>query len=489
MNPTIEPQPFFVASGKPPRDARRLLLISHHFPPDTGAGALRWQKLAGHLSARGWAIDVVTQDPATLAAREDARLHDLPAGTRVFAASRETLMLERLEHAAWRVYRTLRPLREPQGARGGPSAPGGHPDREPARPAGQRARAAVQAWLGLRKDLAWGTAAAAVAERVLDPSAHRAVVTCGPPHMVHEAGRRLARRAGLPHVADLRDPWSQVERLPEVIDSAVWRRGSAFYERRVVRDAALVVMNTEPARDAMRARYPEAADRIEAVLNGCDDEPVPARRGSRFVVAYAGTIYLDRDPRLLLRAAARVIAERGLEPDAFGIELMGNVESYAGESVASLAEAEGIHDHVALRPRGTRAEALDFLSRASLLVSLPQDSHMAIPSKVYEYMQFEAWLLALAEPRSATARLLAGSAADVVLPGDVDGIAAVLRRRYDEHVAGRTGTRLAAEPRFGRAAQAGRLVDALERVLAPRPAASPRAAPPTADAGTPARAR
>jgi len=52
---------------------------------------------------------------------------------------------------------------------------------------------------------------------------------------------------------------------------------------------------------------------------------------------------------------------------------------------------------------------------------------MAIPSKVFEYMRYEAWLLALAEPRSATAQLLRDTPADVVRPDDVDALAGVLR--------------------------------------------------------------
>ena len=49
-----------------------------------------------------------------------------------------------------------------------------------------------------------------------------------------------------------------------------------------------------------------------------------------------------------------------------------------------------------------------------MLVNLPQDSHLCIPSKVYEYMRYAAWLLALEPADSATALLLRDSAADVV---------------------------------------------------------------------------
>src|SRR5262249_34955014 len=101
-----------------------------------------------------------------------------------------------------------------------------------------------------------------------------------------------------------------------------------------------------------------------------------------------------------------------------------------------------------------------------VLLNLPQDSHLAIPSKIYEYMRYDAAILALATPESATAALLRGTSADVVHPDDVDGIAAVLRRRLREHDEGWRPLPLASPERFSRRVQADRLFDALESLPA-----------------------
>src|SRR5262249_13645677 len=112
-----------------------------------------------------------------------------------------------------------------------------------------------------------------------------------------------------------------------------------------------------------------------------------------------------------------------------------------------------------------RREAAEFLARASMLLNLPQDSHQAIPSKVFEYMRFPAWLLALEEPGSATDLILRGTAADVALPGDVDRIAGILRTRYRQHREGHVPRPLAAEGRLSRRAQARLLFDAIDEIL------------------------
>ena len=100
-----------------------------------------------------------------------------------------------------------------------------------------------------------------------------------------------------------------------------------------------------------------------------------------------------------------------------------------------------------------------------MLLSLPQDSDMAIPSKIFEYMQYDAWILALAERDSATERLLRGSNADVVASQDLEGLTTVLRKRYLQYACGERPTRLATDPRYSRREQARRLFDAIEKCL------------------------
>jgi hypothetical protein len=261
---------------------------------------------------------------------------------------------------------------------------------------------------------------------------------------------------------DFRDPWSLCERLPEALASPVWWRLAAHHEARAVARASLIVANTEPLRAALMRAYPACADRVLAVLNGYDEEPLPAgRRGRRFTIAYAGSIYIDRDPRPLLRAAARLIAERVLGPDDVGIDFMGNVHVYEGLTLDALAAEEGLARYVRAFPARPRREALQFLADAHLLVSLPQDSHLAIPSKIFEYLRYPAWVLALAEPDSASALLVRDVGGDVVSARDGEGIAAVLRRRYAQHAAGETPPPLARDGHYSRRAQAARLLDAI----------------------------
>lgn len=448
----------------------RLLLISWHFPPGQGAGALRWQKLAVHAARRGWGMDVVTAHPSSLAAADPSRLLELPPGTRVWGVPAPP---RPWADAGGRMRAALAARVRTDAADGPASAPPAAAPRDPDAELAWRAELrwsaspaavarACRAWRAFADEDRWARAAERAARTILR-SAHRAVVTCGPPHMVHLAGARLARAAGVPLVMDMRDPWSLAPATLRATGSPLWYALAERHERAAVDAAALVVANTAAAAAALRGAYPHAAERIVAVMNGCDDDPLPPRREEgRFVVAYAGSIYIDRDPRALFRAAARVIRETGMGPERFGLEFIGHVEAFGGAPLRTLAEAEGIGGYVAVHPRRPRTEALRTLAGASVLLSLPQGVDLAIPSKLFEYMQFPAWVLAVASPGSATERLLRGTGADVVAPGDEEGLARALRTRFAQWTAGERPRPLNADGRFSRRRQAEILFDAME---------------------------
>ena len=274
----------------------------------------------------------------------------------------------------------------------------------------------------------------------------------------------MAEATGLPLVVDMRDPWSSAASVSGTRGQSRSTSGSrSSAERRIVDRASLVVMNTPPAADGMTRAYP--GKRIIAVLNGYDEEPLPPiPPRTRFVVAYAGSIYLDRDPRLVFRAGARVVRDLRLTPAQFGFEFIGSAGKYAGKSLEDIAAEEGLGGFVRTGRSRPRAEAMAFLAEASMLLSLPQDSTLAIPSKIYEYMRFPAWMLALTESGSATDRILAGTDVDVVRPEDVDGMAAVLRRRYEAFASGERPAPIARDPRLSRRHQANLLLEALAAV-------------------------
>lgn len=463
-------------SARPARG--RLLLVSHSFPPIRDVGSIRWHKLAAFAWERGWEIDVIMRAPTAEERADASALETLPPGTRLYGVPVTVSWLERVELTAWRMLRALAPRRAPDAL---PVAASRGADGAPVSPARRRGvRRLLRQLKRFNRGLlyharfnGWVRRVAALGTHLAARTSYAAVITSGPPHAAHVAGREISRRGGIPFVMDMRDPWSAAPRAGDDDVDMPLRSLARRCERRAVAAASLIVANTDPAREALAAIHPDAAGRMITVMNGSDDDPLPPRRrGRKFVVAFAGEIYLDRDPRPLFRAVAQVASRFGLGPAEFGVELMGGVEQCRGVPTLRIAEEEGAGSYVTLRPRGSRQQAMEFLAGADMLVSLPVVTEEArgardltVPAKIFEYSRFNAWLLALADEESATAQLLRDTTADVVAPYEVGAIAEVLRRRLVQWGAGIVPEPLDREGRFSRRAQAGRLFDALDHAL------------------------
>jgi hypothetical protein len=432
----------------------RILLISYNFPPDPAVGGLRWQHMSRHFADHGWAVDVVARDFHNVSDLDRARLNQLPAGTRIFSVPDREPLFSRAHKVAWPIMRRFmwRSANSPQLYT--LSRPEIHQQRG--------FRTAVRAYLGwieIRRGNNWALDAARIATSIARTGDYVAVISSGPPHMAHEGGRLVASRTGLPHVVDMRDPWSLIQRVQEAIGSPLWLRMTSRYERRVVDDAAIVAMNTEASRDAMRAAYPSNAHKIDVIRNGSDDDPIPpTKHDDCFRLRFAGSIYMDRDPSLVFRAAKRVIAELGLTPEQFRIELVGDVSSYGDRDTTVIAREEGVREYVSVGGMLSRQQSMEFLAGATMLLSLPQDSDFAVPAKIYEYLRFDAWMLVMATPQSATALLLRETEADIVGYADVEQIVTVLRKRYEQFASGVRPKAIGRDGRFDRSVQAKKLI-------------------------------
>ena len=104
------------------------------------------------------------------------------------------------------------------------------------------------AYVVFARDEAWARHAAVMGTSIVRGGVHRAVLSSGPPHMAHEAARRVAAGARLPLIVDMRDPWSLLPMLHETHASLWWYTEARRYERHVLADAAIVIANTDHAR-------------------------------------------------------------------------------------------------------------------------------------------------------------------------------------------------------------------------------------------------
>ena len=438
--------------------ANRILLLTTTYPPRTEVGAARWEGFTPYLVSAGWGIDAVIEQPPDTEHADWGRLARLPADVRVVAITpgnpwwHEAITRGR---AAFRPQRGERPevVHDVEAYVGGGGA---------ARPGLRHLfNAAVHTSRSLK-----GTSDLAHAADAIVDGRHHVVISSGPPHYVHIAASRVAAKHRLPHIVDLRDPWGSAEPLG-LAARLIPDQRLRHFERTTLEHAAMIITNTAAAERALAERFPMLRDRIRCIPNGSDVEPESAEsrpRPTRFQIAHSGSLYLDRDPRPFLRAVGRVRARLAFGPDELRVVFMGNQARIAGRSLTELAAEAGLEGVFEERPSGTRDEARQLLRESSMAVAFQGETRTQVPAKVFEYVAFPVWLLALVGAESATADLLADSDAIVLDIDDEAGTERAIERCVQRFRAGESARPVGWDGRFSRARQAERLIAELQQL-------------------------
>jgi glycosyltransferase involved in cell wall biosynthesis len=342
---------------------RRLLVVANPFPPLASAGTARVLRFLRHLPDHGWEATVLTAEARG------------PAPTPEFL----------------RVLRT--PTLAPSALLGG----------------GRRTK--LTGWLFVPDPYApWIPTAVAAGRRLLAAEPFDAVFSSHPRASTHVVASCLARRRGLPWLADYRDRRfaNDVRPYPTAAHAAAMRR----LEAHVLRRAAAVSAINQPILDDLVAHHPWLGGRGHVLPNGYDEletaEPVDL--GPGFWIVYTGRLYRRE------RVVESFLAALAALPDDVKVLFVGDAPR-----VMPVAERLGIADRVRLEPLVPLGVALGYQRAASALLLVTHERPESMSSKVFEYLRSGRPVFAITGPETAAARVLrtVGGAVTVSHDGDM----------------------------------------------------------------------
>ena len=132
------------------------------------------------------------------------------------------------------------------------------------------------------------------------------VVTTGPPHSMHLVGLGLKRALGVPWIADLRDPWSDMDYLDTFAVSPKVRARIRAMEQEVVQAADQVLVTSPGALDTLQPK----GNKGVVLTNGWDredfDEKPPKGESDTKALGHFGALYGARNTPALWRALGGV---------------------------------------------------------------------------------------------------------------------------------------------------------------------------------------
>jgi glycosyltransferase involved in cell wall biosynthesis/CelD/BcsL family acetyltransferase involved in cellulose biosynthesis len=471
-------QPIVAASAPPlphTQAARRVLFVAYQFAPSLEMGARSCVQIARYLPLYGWSPVVLTAHEKYIEERYRGSDDEIAKLGLPDAIVRTRLLSHPLDFYRWLISAFRRQPHDTSGTGAAES------DILADRPLAAKGRLREKLRRLILPTLCapdiytgWIPPAIVAGLRAVRESKAEQIFSSGPFWTNHLVGLALSYLTGLPWTAHFRDPWVAGAWQSSTTTFADWL--NKWLERVVVTRATSVVSVTEEHSAAFREAYPRLpADKFFTVTNGYDNEewekePTGVWREQKgegkFLIAYTGKFYIERDPRPLFRALRVLIDSGEIEREKVQVDLVGWCETSEGRSVREMAEEFGVSDCVNILGPRSRPETIRRMIQADLLLLLAERFIIQIPGKTYEYLRAGRPILALT-PEGALANFMRRTGAGwAVNQKDDAGIMGAVRERYRQWKAGEPGP--SADPKiiagFDRRKLAGRLAELFDHL-------------------------
>jgi glycosyltransferase involved in cell wall biosynthesis len=370
-------------------------MVCYYFPPREGIASLRAERFAAHLPSFGW-------EPTVLSPRLSDYGEPTSGPTSPLVLRTATLEISRVGRLA-------------AGLTLDPETPATvHGWRRQLRDVARRWAYFPDAQIG------WYPFAVRQALRLLRRVQFDAVFSSSVPLTAHLVAQAVAKRAGLPWIAEFRDFWTDtMERdHPHLV-----RHRSL---ERTWLDSASGVVTVSPS--LAREYEGKGARRVWLITNGFEPEEMPAPlKTDQFVLTYLGAFYPQWQDLSSVWSALRRMRTADALP-TLRIRFIGDMPSI----IANQLRVAGLSDIVEVTGRRPHQEALALMSSSSLLLlagprgGRPELRGM-LAAKTFEYLASGLPILQVADPESDAARFLADHPGCVtVSPADAEGLVRAL---------------------------------------------------------------
>jgi glycosyltransferase involved in cell wall biosynthesis len=422
---------------------KKVLIITYYWPPSGGAGVQRWLKFAKYLPEFGYEVHVLTVRPdrATYPQQDDSLLKQIPKNVTVHCTDASD------PYAIYSVF-----------GKGAPSSGFANDD--------------VSGFKGLIKTLArfvrgnffipdprkgWNRFAIEKANELIDSLGIDTVVTTSPPHSTQLIGLELKNKKNIRWIADMRDPWTKIYYVSELLQTKWAQKRNSKLERLVLENADKVVTVSHNLSHEFRALAPGLQpENVVVIPNGFDEDDFQLRipLDERFTIGYMGTITDQYDITSLLKA----IGSSNLDT---GFRFIGDVQSGLKKRLAKVSnrcEFTGYLNH---------DKAIEKAASCSiLLLVIPKvESNKGIlTGKIFEYLALKRPILAIGPIDGDAAKILDETGAGKMFDySDVNGISQFLKLKIDEtqkpeHISETSGI-----DKYSRRALTNQLVEILEK--------------------------
>ena len=391
---------------------KRALIISYYWPPSGGSGVQRWVKFAKYLPEHGWQPVIYTPKNPELIARDTTLASEVPATAEI--VQRRIVEPYAILHRLRRNGSSPKTSPNQEGTTAKNQVGEVNPINSQKKSLGQKIMMFIRGNFFIPDPRCWWIRPSVkFLEQYLKEHPVDIIISTGPPHSMHLIAKKLAKKTGLPWVADFRDPWTKMFYFKhlQLGTYAKWRH--ARLEQSVLDTATTIVAVSPLVQEDFRAMTKTP---VELITNGYDEDDftevtdiVNSKVSSEerfFNVTHTGLFANDGNPEVIWKVLSEMCGKDEEFKDKLRIRLCGKTDK---EIIDSICEA-GLNKNLVDLGYQNHKNAVAEQKKASVLI-LPlrkePEYKATLPGKLFEYLAAGRPVLGIGQTDGAMARILA----------------------------------------------------------------------------------
>jgi len=383
-------------------DRKKVLIISYYWPPAGGISPIRILKFTKYLRKFGWEPIVCVPQGADYLYEDPGYFKDVPENIRIIRS----------------------PIIEPFGLYKFLSGRKKNDTNNPVY-GNTKKNNWVDEWaIWIRGNFfipdaraLWIRPTVKRLSRFLKENKVDAILTDGPPHTNTVIGMRLAKKFGIPWLADFQDPWTQVDYYQRFKLTRRADRKHKQLEQEVFCTAAKITIASPTWAKDLEAI---GAKNVSVIYYGYDEDDfidLKEEKHPYFIISHTGILGEDRNPQMLFKALHDLTDELPAFRKKLKIKLAGPVDAKITDEI----KKQGLEKHTEILGNISRRAALQLNKNAQILllpINKAPNAKGRLPGKLYEYLRIGKPVLALGPQDSDAAEIIRQTKSGQIFPYD-----------------------------------------------------------------------
>lgn len=389
---------------------KRVLIITYYWPPSGGPGVQRVLNFAKYLPKYGWDPIFLTVKKGEYPSKDESLVQEIPSLTLVF----KTKTFE-----PFSLFKLLSGKKQTDNIGTYILA-----EKSP------NLITRMSKWIRLNLFLpdarvGWKHFAVREGMKIIKSENIDLILTSSPPHSVQLIGQELSRKAGIPWVADFRDPWKEVVYNQNIQRSAFAERKDTRLEKSALNHASGIVSISKDILNLLSGKCSTPKETC-LVYNGYDNKPGPIPHNEIPVITYTGVLSVTRIPYPLIKALGKLKQEN----IRFKLKFIGNT----CPELQELLEEQGLSgdaEYISYLPHHESIQQINASDILLLVIDDVPNNTGILTGKLFEYIGAQRPIFAVGNLNGEANEILQEcQCGEMVDYQDVSGAEQIIRKLH-----------------------------------------------------------